>query len=203
MEYDIRICEKNEDEKIKKVYSLLLKRSCENKNIQFASYDMTSSESEKETERVIDDFDIEKYIYSLQDKFNHILFNKHEPMFLKFLLQQNKLCKLQINQINFDFCSNCCVIMKISFNYTKITNKKKLCNSDMVVNWFHTKKNKYHKLLSIQHDKRDKQIPLTEMTCFMRTDKKEKVKFTVSNDIELTDNSMIIKFNYLDYYLLK
>jgi len=202
MENNIAICEKEEDEKIRKVYNLLLKRSCDKKNIKYETYDMSSSEPESEKEEKADVFQVDQYIYGVQDRINDILHRKKHQIFLKILLSENKFVKLNVNQITFDFCSNCCVLAKIVFNYVQLPNRRKLSKCDMILSHYNEQTDKLHKILKISHKKEDK-LDATEMAILLKTEKKETVVFTLSSEIDLTDASLILKFNYLDYDLKK
>lgn len=189
----------SEDERLRQAYHRIVQRAR-----LYAGEPSSESESgtENENDQPVTFFDVEPYIYSFQDKINHILADPDFCVYLK--IHCTKMPKMQVNHIHCDFGSNCCLMVSISFNYVfaKFINKRKLCENDMDISAIHKQTHQVTKLLalksSISDDDTD-DIEMRQLVLYNKFEQYKAVAFTVVSDLDLKDMSLWFKVGYLDY----
>lgn len=161
-----------------------------------AVYSDEIDESE-EPDRIVEVFDVETYFSSLQDKIRSYVLT--QKLYLRIELPQSYI-RLKIENIDIQFGSNCCIIVSINTNLSKIKNKRKLGDYDMriyVVDATNSKK----KIMALETDVIGGCIDTNSLVIYDHFDKT--MLFTISSDLDVNDSSMIFKICYMDYSYLE
>ena len=181
--------ESSEDEKLQSAYYRIIQKST-----PIDEPDEDADETETEVEVAV--FDVESYIYTFQDKINQILGSS--GVSLRFTdPKTSKIHRANINRIYFEFGSNCCLMVRIDFDYlfAPSINKKQICRHDINVTLAHTNTC----LMKITHAK---EIHTHQLIIYEKFMEHEAVAFTIVSDLDLRDLSVWLKIGYLDYIYL-
>jgi hypothetical protein len=203
-----KICikEPSEDEKLRQAYH----RICQRARL-YAGEPISGSESESgtesENEKTHSFFNVESYVYLFHDKITQILANTDNCIYMK--IHGTKIPKISVNQIRFEFGSNCCLMVSINFNYTfaKFVNKRKLCENDITICSLNKQTHHVTKLLTIkpcdEDDEDDEEsIKMCQLVMHDKFEQHNAVAFTIVSDLDLKDMSLWFKVGYMDYTYL-
>lgn len=181
-----------DDKKLEQRYQMILKKS----NITEID---SSSDTDDEPDVEHEHFQVDVFFDLLQYKFDELLQNPQSVLYLQINIPKQSI-KIRVTSVKLEIGSNCCLIVSIGFNCTKIKNKKKLLDSDIGIHSLDLNTRHTSKLMKITNDIID-DLDTQELVVYNseQTDKK-RVSFTIVSDLNMDDNSLLFKIGYLDYY---
>lgn len=182
-----------DDKKLEQRYQMILKKS------NIVATDTTSPDTDDESEVEHEHFRVDLFFDLLQCKFDELLCNPHAILYLRINIPKQSV-KIRVTSVKLEIGSNCCLIVSIGFDCTKIKNKKKLLDSDIGIHALDLDTRHSSKLMKITNDIND-DLDTQELVVYNneQTDQK-RVSFTIVSDLNMSDNSLLFKIGYLDYY---
>jgi hypothetical protein len=141
---------------------------------------------------VIDNFEVETYIYTLQDKLTEILRSTVKRLYLK--IEDKPPIRTPILSIDFSIGSNCYLIVTINY-VDGHKGLSRLRNRDLTVCVYDQDKHKRYKMIMI----RDSDTNEVQQRQLVINDQNKTVMFPILDKLEMNECSIYFKVSYLDY----